>query len=172
MENNINKTAFPSFVLGLFSCANSIVSGECPAIRHADRPEDCSMNKAELFEFQEKNWYLDEVKTGTTIISINRNNKPDLTYTIMFNTERFAGVGAPNHFFGSYSANKNHTISFKKIGCTRMVPIFEMYDIKEHEYFSYIERAAIWKIHKGKLELYSSKEDGTKVILVYSQNSL
>jgi len=168
MKNSMNETAFPSFVLGLFSCANSIVSGECPAIRPANSPTD----KADLYEFQEKNWYLDELRIGTTIICINRNNKPDLTYTIMFNTDRFAGVGAPNHFFGSYTASKDHTILFKKIGSTRMVPIFEIYDLKEHEYFSYIERATIWKINNGKLELHSSKEDGAQVILVYAQNSL
>jgi len=162
MKNSINETAFPSIVLGLFSCANSIVSGDCPAVR----PANCPSYKADLFEFQEKNWHLNEVRIGTTIININRNNKPDLTYTIMFNTERFAGIGAPNHFFGSYTADKNH-ISFKKIGSTRMVPIFEMHDIKEHEYFKYIERAACWKILNGKLELYSSKEDGSQVILVY-----
>jgi heat shock protein HslJ len=162
MKNNINETAFPFFVLGLFSCANSIVSGD----GHAD----CHKDKADLYEFQEKNWYLDEVRIGTNIININRNNKPDLTYTIMFNTEQFTGAGAPNRFFGSYAANKDHTILFNKIRSTRMVPIFEMYDIKEHEYFSYIERAASWKVHNGKLELYSSKEDGAQVILVYSNN--
>jgi len=160
MKNSINETIFPSFVLGLFSCASSIVSADHPS------------GEADLNEFREKNWHLDKVRIGTTIISINRNNKPDLTYTIMFNTERFAGVGAPNHFFGSYAANKDHTISFKKIGSTRMVPIFEMYDIKEHEYFSYIERAARWDMRNEKLELYSSKKDGTKVVLMYSHNSL
>jgi len=156
MKNIINETAFPSFVLGLFSCASGIKSADCPS------------DKVDLNEFQDKNWYLDEVRTGTTIICVNRENRPELTYTIMFNSERFAGTGAPNRFFGLYTANKDHTILFKKIGCTRMLPIFEMYDVKEHEYFSYIERATHWKIRKGKLELYSSKEDGTHVVLVYT----
>jgi len=160
MKNSMNETAFPSLVLGLFSCANSIVSGNCQ--------QDCPADKDDLIEFQEKNWHLDEVRIGKTIISINRDNKPDSTYTIMFNTERFAGVGAPNHFFGSYTASKDHIILFRKIGSTRMLPIFEMYDIKEHEYFSYIERATTWKLNNGKLELYSSKQDGEQVILVYS----
>jgi len=156
MKTIMNRTTFPFPFLGLFSCASNIVS----------------FDDAELKEFQDKNWYLDEIRIGSTIISINRNNKPDSTFTIMFNVERFAGIGAPNHYFGSYTANKDHTILFKKIGSTRMIPIFEMYDIKEHEYFSYIERATLWKMHEGKLELYSSKKDGTKVILVFTQNSL
>jgi len=153
MKNILDKTAFPFFAFGLFSCASGIAA---------------AADNAGLNEFHDKSWYLDEVKTGTNIIYINRENKPDSIYTIMFNTERFAGVGAPNHFYGSYTANKDYTLLFKKVNSTRMLPIFEMPDIKEHEYFAYIERTTCWKIRAGKLELYSSKEDGTKVILVYS----
>jgi len=154
MKNIMNKTSFPFFYLSLFSCANGITVTD----------------SSDLNEFQEKTLYLDEVRIGSTIIIINRYNKPELTYTIMFNAGRFAGVGAPNHYFGSYAANKDHTILFKKIGCTRMLPIFEMYYIKEHEFLLYIERATCWKIREGKLELYSSKEDGTKVILVFTNS--
>ncbi|GBU27963.1 hypothetical protein R84B8_01517 [Treponema sp. R8-4-B8] len=111
---------------------------------------------------------MNEVRIENKIISINRDNKPVSIYTIMFNTERFAVIGAPNHFFGLYAANEGHTILFKKITSTRMHPIFEMYNIKEHEYLLYIERATHWKIRDGKLELYSSKEDGTQVVLAYS----
>lgn len=158
------KTAFPLSVLGLFSHASGILNADCSK----DCPKDCPLDKADFNDFQDKSWYLNEVKIGKIIISINRENKPGSIYTIMFNTERFAGVGAPNHYFGLYAANKDQTISFKKIGSTRMFPIFEMYDIKEHEYFSYIERATRWEICNGKLELYSSKEDGTQVILAFS----
>jgi len=162
MKNILMNTIFPFLTLGLFSRANDIVSANCPA----DRPSD----KADLNEFQEKNWYLDEVRIGTTIININRKNKPDLIYTIMFGAERFSGVGAPNHFFGLYIANKDYTLFFNKVNSTRMIPIHEMYSISEQDYFAFIERANQWKIRKEKLELYSSKEDGTKVILVYSNN--
>jgi len=161
MKNSINKITFPFFALGLFSHANDIAT--------SDRPKDNFLGKADLSKFQEKNWYLDEVRIGTNIITINRDNKPELTYTIIFNGERFAGFGAPNQYFGLYTAYKDNTVLFKKVGNTRMRPIFEMDGIKEHEYFSYIDRAAYWKIREGKLELHSSKEDGTKVILVFSR---
>jgi heat shock protein HslJ len=157
MKNILNKLTFPFSVLGLFSCANVIAD------------EDGTDN-SDFTEFQERSWYLNEVRIGTTIFIINRENKPYSIYTIMFNSECFAGVGAPNHYFGSYTAKKDHNILFKKIGSTRMAPIFEMLDIKEYDYFTYIERATQWKVRKGKLELYSSKEDGTKVILVFSNN--
>jgi len=157
MKNILNKLTFPFSVLGLFSCTNEIAGMD-------------GTDNSDFTEFQERSWYLDEVRIGTTIFIINRENKPYSIYTIMLNTERFAGVGAPNHYFGSYSAKKDHNISFKKIGSTRMAPIFEMLDIKEHEYFMYIERATHWKICKGNLELYTSKKDGTKVILVFSNN--
>ncbi|WP_461256788.1 META domain-containing protein [Treponema sp. R80B11-R83G3] len=160
MKKIVFKTVFPFFALGLFSRASDILSADCPS--------DCPLDETDVSDFHDKCWYLDEVKIGKTIISINRKNKPESSYTIMFNTERFAGIGAPNHFFGLYSAKKNYTLFFNKINSTRMLPIFEMYDIKEHEYFLYIERATRWKIRKGKLELYSSKEDGTQVVLAYS----
>ena len=159
MKNILNKLTFPFSVLGLFSCANVIADAD-------------GTDNSDFTEFQEKNWYLDEVRIGTTIFSVNRENKPYSIYTIMLNSERFAGVGAPNHYFGSYSVKKDHSISFKKIGSTRMAPIFEMYDVKEYDFYTYIERATQWKIRKGKLELYSSKKDGAKVILVFTQNSL
>jgi len=154
----MDKTTFPFSFLGLFSCASNILSA------------NCSAENSDLTDFQDNCWYLDEIRMGTTIIAINRENKPYSIYTIMFNTERFAGVGTPNHFFGLYSTNKDHSISFKKICSTRMVPIFEIHEIKEHEYFKYIERATQWKIREGKLELYSSKENGGKVILVFSND--
>jgi len=163
MKNSINKIFFPFFALGLFSHASDIATSNCP--------KGCPSGKADLNKFQEKNWYLDEVRIGTNIITINRDNKPELSYTIMFNGERFAGFGAPNQYFGIYTAYKDNTVLFKKIGNTRMRPIFEMDGIKEYEYFSYIDRAAYWKIREGKLELHSSKEDGTKVILVYTDGN-
>ena len=158
MKNILNKLTFPFSVLGLFSCANVIADAD-------------GTDNSDFTEFQEKNWYLDEVRIGTTIFSVNRENKPYSIYTIMLNSERFAGVGAPNHYFGSYSVKKDHSISFKKIGSTRMAPIFEMYDVKEQDYFAYIERVTRWKIHKGKLELYSYKEDGSQAVLTYSSGN-
>jgi len=171
MKNIIMNTTFPFFALGLFSCASDIVSSGSPSDRPSDCPLDCPSDKADLNEYQDKKWYLDEVRIGMTIININRENKPDIIYTIMFNAERFAGIGAPNRFFGLYTANKDYTLLFNKVNSTRMHPIHEMYTISEHDYLTYIERANRWKIHNGKLELYSSKEDGTKIILVFSNRN-
>jgi len=126
-----------------------------------------NINNTHFLKFQGKNWYLLEVIIGTTAIDINRDNKPDLIYTIMFNSERFTGIGAYSRYFGPYTVNKNHSFSFKKITSTRLGPKYETNNFTEHEYFAYMERVYRWEMRDGKLELYSSKEDGTKVILVY-----
>jgi len=126
-----------------------------------------NVNNTRLLRFQGKNLYLLEVIIGTTVISINRDNRPSLIYTIMFNSERFTGIGAYSRYFGPYTVNKNHSLSFKRIASTRLGPKHETDDFTEHEYFAYLEKVYRWEMRDGRLELYSSKEDGVKVILVY-----
>jgi len=152
MKNIIQKIVSFFLCLAAFSCAGGIT----PA-------DDAALN-----EFQGKNWYLEEVRSKTGIVGINRNNKPNLIYTIMFNTERFTGIGAPNRYFGPYTANKDRTLLFKKAGSTRMLPIYEMDGLREHEYLAYIERVNRWEVREGKLKLYSSGKDDSQVILVFS----
>jgi len=127
-----------------------------------------TVNNTYLFKFQGKNWYLYEVIIGTDIIRIDRDGKPSLFYTIMFNTERFTGIGAYSRYFGPYSVKKDHSLFLRKVTSTRLGSKYETDAFNEREYFIYIERVNRWDIRLGKLELYSSNEDGTQVILIYN----
>ncbi|WP_461256787.1 META domain-containing protein [Treponema sp. R80B11-R83G3] len=126
-----------------------------------------NVNNTRLLKFQDKNWYLSEVIIGTTGIRINRDNKPSLIYTIMFNSERFTGIGAYSRYFGPYSVKKDHSLLLKRVTSTRLGSKYETDNFNEREYFTYIEKVTRWEIRNGKLELYSSNDDGEHVILVY-----
>jgi len=120
-----------------------------------------------LFKFQGKNWYLYEVIIGTNIIRINRDDKPSLIYTIMFNAERFTGMGAYSRYFGPYSVKKDHSLFLRKVTSTRLGSKYETDTFNERKYFTFIERVNRWEIRSGKLELYSFDDDGAQVILIY-----
>jgi len=126
-----------------------------------------TVNNTPLYKFQGKNWYLCEVVTGTTVISINRDNKPDLIYTIMFNSERFTGIGAYSRYFGPYIVKKDHSLFIKRVTSTRLGSKYETDNFNEQKYFKYIENVNRWEIRNGKLELYSCGDDGAQIILVY-----
>jgi hypothetical protein len=127
-----------------------------------------TVNNTYFYKFQGKNWYLYEVIIGTNITRINRDDKPSLFYTIMFNTKRFTGIGAYSRYFGPYSAKKDHSLFLIKVTSTRLGSKYETDAFNEREYFTYIERVNRWDIRLGKLELYSSNDDGSQVILIYN----
>jgi len=127
-----------------------------------------NIHNTHLLKFQGKNWYLYEVIIGTNIIRINRDDKPSLIYTIMFNSKRFTGIGAYSRYFGPYSVKKDHSLFLRKVTSTRLGPKYETDTFNEREYLMYIERVNRWEILAEKLELYSSDDDGAQVILVYN----
>jgi len=127
-----------------------------------------NIHNSQLLKFQGKNWYLFEVVIGTNIIRINRDDKPSLIYTIMFNSERFTGIGAYSRYFGPYSVKKDHSLFLRRVTSTRLGSKYETDTFNEREYFKYMENVYRWEIRGGKLELYSSDDDGAQVILVYN----
>jgi len=127
-----------------------------------------NLNNSYLLKFQGKNWYLFEVIIGTNVIRINRDDKPSMIYTIMFNSERFTGIGAYSRYFGPYSAKKDHSIFFRKLTSTRLGAKYETDIFNESDYFKYIENADRWEMRADKLDIYSSNDDGVQVILVYN----
>ena len=128
-----------------------------------------NVNNMHQLKFQGKNWYLFEVVIETNTIRIDRGDKPSLIYTIMFNSERFTGIGAYSRYFGPYSVKKDHSLFLRKVTSTRLGPKYEMDAFNELEYFKYMENVTRWEIRAGNLELYSSDDDGTQVILMYNQ---
>jgi hypothetical protein len=48
-----------------------------------------------------------------------------------------------------------------------MVPLFEMDNFRESEFFQHLERVYRWEFHDWKLILHTQDENGTEVILEF-----
>jgi len=125
------------------------------------------VNDITFSEVQGRYWNLTEVKNSSGIISIVRANVPIDIYTIKFESKRLTGVGAVNFYFASFTIDENDSLSIKRIACTRVGTLYEMKDFTEYEYFQHLEKVDSWKLHDGKLELYTYDENGNEVILVF-----
>jgi hypothetical protein len=48
-----------------------------------------------------------------------------------------------------------------------MAPLREPEKLKEQNFFAYLQNTVKWNLAGGNLELYSTEEDGTGVVLVF-----
>jgi heat shock protein HslJ len=151
MKKTMIKTALFFFASSVFSCAGL----------------NKSMGNENFNNILYKNWSLTGVKKGNDTITIDRTNVPINNYTIRFETKDLFGAGALNRYRTIYIESKNHTLSIGRIWSTRMSPLYEMNDFKEYEYFKCLEKVSRWRLHKGNLELYTSTEDDTQVVLIF-----
>jgi len=119
-------------------------------------------------EVQDRLWNLAEVRNGSAVISIDRTNVSKDIYTIRFQTIRLIGAGAANAYFASFTACEDKALSIGKIVSTRVVPLHEMKNFTEREYFMCLEKVNRWDFRNGKLELYTYDKNGAVVILVFS----
>ena len=126
-------------------------------------------DNASFSDVQGRDWVLVELKSGANSISIKRPaaNGMGEIYTLKFDADRLSGVGAPNRYFAPFTAGDGHTLSIGMIAGTLMAPLFENEDLKEQEFFGYLNRVNRWELVNKKLELYSSSENNTETILVF-----
>jgi heat shock protein HslJ len=115
-------------------------------------------------------WELTEiVKAGETVV-IDRDRLKDEGiggfFKINFQESTVNGTGAPNSYFGPYTAGKNNALSIGPLASTLMVAFKEAEELKEHEYFTYLSAVTRWDLKNGKLEL----NDGAGTILRYGQS--
>ena len=116
-----------------------------------------------------KNWTLEEIRTGQTVVRINRSAGTNAIFTLMFEAERVSGVGAPNRYFGPYARGESAALSFGAMASTMMAALFENEALKEHEYFAYLAKVFRWDMRNGKLMLYTLNPKNEEVILVYTE---
>jgi heat shock protein HslJ len=122
-------------------------------------------------ELQNRKWLLAEVKNGPDVISIIRDGVPKEIYTLVIQTDRLVGSGGGNNFFASYTVGENYAISIGRIASTRMMPIFEMKEFTEYDYFLHLERADRWTLRNGKLELHTYDKNRAEIILIFVDES-
>ena len=120
-----------------------------------------------------KEWILSEFKNSGKTISIDRKKlEADGMggfFTISFQEGRASGMGAPNRYFGPYTAGANRTLSTGNLASTMMAAFKEPDELKESEYFAYLSKVTRWDLRKGNLELYCSGSNGGEVILIFTR---
>jgi hypothetical protein len=116
---------------------------------------------------QRIDWNLAEVKTGLSTIIIDRTKAQTEIYSIRFQEGFIRGRGANNIYSASYIAGYNNSLSIRKITSTYMLPLFEMENFREYEYFRRLERAYRWEFHDWKLKLYTRDEINGEAILEF-----
>ncbi|AEF80273.1 META domain-containing protein [Leadbettera azotonutricia] len=123
-------------------------------------------------DVQGREWTLAEVKGPSATIRLDRQQLEASgfkgTYTLTFEEGRLSGMGAPNRYFGPYTPGEGRSLVVGNIAATLMMGISEPQDLPEHDYFSYLNRAARWDIREGRLELYSSDNTGAERVLVFT----
>ena len=77
------------------------------------------------------------------------------------------GRAKVNRYFGPFTLGEARALSVGVIDKRSMAPIYEREDLREHEYFLFLERVSRWDIQNGNLKLFSSAENGSEVVLVF-----
>ena len=152
MKNIMMKIAILFLVPAVFSCASG----------------NAATSNVPFSEVQGKDWSLAEVKSGNNTVSIDRTNGAKEAFTLRFSTDRLNGTAAPNTYFAPYTVGENHALSIGMVAGTLMAPLFEREDLKEHEYYGYLGKVNRWDLRNGKLELYTSAENGSQVTLIFN----
>ena len=130
----------------------------------------------EFTSVRDKNWKLTEVRLrtesafGKDVIfqrsMLTQESFKDI-YTLRFDAERVSGAGCPNRYFSPYALGEKQAISIQPIASTLMLALSEPEQLKEREFFAYLEKADQWNLVKGNLELRSKNNEGA-VVLVFS----
>jgi heat shock protein HslJ len=121
-------------------------------------------------EIRDKDWKLAEVRAGGSVIFERGMLAEDFkgAFTLRFDAERVSGAGAPNRYFAPYTLAEKQAIAIKPVAGTLMAALAEPEQLKEREFFAYLENANKWNLVKGNLELRSTSEDGAEAVLVFS----
>jgi heat shock protein HslJ len=122
-------------------------------------------------DVRDRNWKLMEVRAGKELIfergMLTQESIRDV-FTLRFDAERVSGAGYPNRYFAPYALSEKQAIDIKPIAGTLMATLFEPEQLKEREFFTYLENTDKWNIVKGNLELRSKNNEGATVFLVFN----
>ena len=156
MNYSINKTILPAVFLLIITVMLSCAGFGSASTRYRD-----------ISEIQDRNWIIEEIIINSSPIQLNHISGEREVYVIRFGTDSISGVGAPNRYNAPYTAGERNSLSIGLIAGTLMAPLFEPEGLKEHEYFTYLSNVNSWNIIDGKLELYSTDNYGSPVVLIY-----
>jgi len=161
----------------LLCLAAAVFTVSCRRDREAATPADIPrvivMDAVPQFsDVMDRDWNLITLRRGSETTEIDRGAFAEVfgeVFTLRFEEERISGVGFPNLFFGPYTLEDNQAISIQPPASSLMAAIFEMEELREHEYFAYLQNVYRWNLIGGNLELHTRGEDGTETVLVFAQ---
>ena len=113
-----------------------------------------------------KEWILTELRrAGETVRADGMGD----VFTITFQAAegRLSGMGAPNRYFGPYTAGSNRALSIGNLASTQMMAFREPDGLKESEYFNYLSNVTRWDLDGPYLELYSTDGAGAEAVLIF-----
>jgi heat shock protein HslJ len=126
----------------------------------------------EFSDVRDKNWKLLEVRDEKKNVIFQRSmlkqDVPGDVFTLRFDAERVNGAGCPNRYFAPYTLGEKQAINIQPIASTLMLALSEPEQLKERDFFSYLEKADKWTIRKGDLKLYSTNNEGAVIYLIFS----
>jgi heat shock protein HslJ len=138
-------------------------------------PRAVDKNSGEKHNFSkitEQEWKLTEVHINGNKTQFNRSDLSEFftdSFTVNFDGQTISGTGAPNLFSAPYTLGKNQTISIMPMRSTLMASLFEPEHLSEHEFFTYLQGANVWKTVNNNLELFSKAENRREIRLVFSK---
>jgi heat shock protein HslJ len=133
----------------------------------------CASNPkaSEVSDFKDKDWKLVEVWLDGKNVNFNRKELDDRKvgefFTLKLDAETLSGTGAPNRYSAPYSLD-GKKIKTMPVRATLMAALWEPEQLKEHDYFLYIQNISEWAIVGDRLELTSKTKDGHPVKLVFA----
>ncbi|GMO29050.1 MAG: hypothetical protein Pg6A_17070 [Termitinemataceae bacterium] len=118
-------------------------------------------------------WYLVQLKTGDSIINIDRDalteDGMENWFSLRFNENRIYGKAAPNNYNADCFINSDSSIRMGVIASTKMMAFREAAALKEHSYFEHLAKVTNWALSPlGYLELYYTNTNGQRVSLVFN----
>jgi len=128
-------------------------------------------------DLEGKEWILSEfINAGKTVRMDRQKLLADNlggVFTIRFSDGQVNGMGAPNRYFGPYTAGANRSLVMGNLASTMMMAFREPDELKESEYFGFLRTVTRWDQRDGKLELHGHRTEGsgvTETILIFIPN--
>jgi heat shock protein HslJ len=129
---------------------------------------------ADFSEIREREWRLTAFISPSGDIDLNRQKleagEMGDFYTLRFDGDQLSGRGAPNRYFAAYTLGNGQSLSIGPAAATLMAAFREP-ELKEYDYFACLGRVSRWHYEAGRLELYTSLEDGREAVLVFHEGT-
>ncbi|MCL2196786.1 MAG: META domain-containing protein [Treponema sp.] len=117
-----------------------------------------------------KQWFLTNVKVNGADTGFSREElavfNSEEIFSIKFEAGLLSGVAAPNRYSGPYTVGENQSIKIPPMRSTLMASIFESKNLKENDYYVYLQSAYKWNRKDQSLEIYS-KTGNDEVVMSF-----